>query len=209
MGRRPDLGLAPVGGGVTTAADLASVGEGRVSALLGFEPAWPGARVLGRAFTARGAAGDNLALHHAIAQAARGDVIVLAVGGERGRAHCGGIVATAAKARGIAGLVVDGAIRDRTELEEIGLPVFHLGTSPLKPAKDGPVELGVRVELGGVRIEPGDLVAADADGVVVVPAALADELVAAARLLGVREREVLAQVEAGKTTVEIYGYELP
>jgi len=192
---------------VTTPAALASVGEGRISVLLGFEPAWPGARILGPAFTAQGAPGDNLALHHAVAEAASGDVIVLAVGGERGRAHCGGVIATAAHARGVAGLVLDGAIRDRGELTEIGLPVFHLGASPLKPAKHGPAALRVPVEIDGVRIEPGDLVAADADGIVIVPRAQAEELLAAAAALEEREREILAQIAAGATTVEIYGYE--
>jgi 4-hydroxy-4-methyl-2-oxoglutarate aldolase len=190
---------------VSTPAAFASVGEGRVAVLLGFEPAWPAAHVLGPAFTAQGAPGDNLALHRAVAEAAPGDVIVLAVGGERGRAHCGGIVATAAQARGIAGLVLDGAVRDRGELEEIGFPVFHLGASPLKPTKDGPAELGVAVELGGVRIEPGDLVVADADGIVIVPLAHAAELVAAAAALETGEQEIVAQIESGKTTVEIYG----
>ena len=192
---------------MTTPAALASVGEGRISVLLGFEPAWPGARVLGPAFTAQGAPGDNHALHHAVAEAASGDVIVLAVGGERGRAHCGGVIATAAHARGVAGLVLDGAIRDRGELTEIGLPVFHLGASPLKPAKHGPAALRVPVEIDGVRIEPGDLVAADADGIVIVPRAQAEELLAAAAALEEREREILAQIAAGATTVEIYGYE--
>jgi regulator of RNase E activity RraA len=191
---------------MSTPAAFASLGEGRVGVLLGFEPAWPAARVLGPAFTAQGGPGDNLALHHAVAQAAPGDVIVLAVGGERRRAHCGGIVATAARTRGVAGLVVDGAVRDRDELEKIGLPVFHLGASPLKPSKDGPAELGVPVGIGGVRIEPGDLIAADADGIVVVPAALADELAAAASELEAREIEILAELAAGRTTPEIYGF---
>jgi regulator of RNase E activity RraA len=192
---------------MTTPAALASVGEDRVAVLLGFEAAWPAARVLGPAFTAQGAPGDNLALHHAVAEAAPGDVIVLAVGGERGRAHCGGIIVTAARARGMAGLVVDGAIRDRIEVEEIGLPVFHRGTSPLKPTKSGPVTLRVPVELDGVLIESGDLVAADADGIVIVPREHAEELLAAAARLDVREREILLQVAEGRTTVEIYGYE--
>jgi len=190
---------------VSTPAAFASVGENRVAVLLGFEPAWPAAHVLGPAFTAQGAPGDNLALHRAVAEAAPGDVIVLAVGGERGRAHCGGIVATAAHARGVAGLVLDGAIRDRSELEEIGFPVFHLGASPLKPTKDGPAELGVAVEIGGARIEPGDLVVADADGIVIVPLAHAAELVTAAAALEAGEGEIVAQIEAGKTTLEIYG----
>jgi len=192
---------------VSSPAALASVGEGRVAVLSGFEPAWPAARALGPAFTVQGAPGDNLALHHAVAEAAPGDVIVLAVGGEHDRAHCGAILATAARRRGVAGVVLDGAVRDRGDLEQVGLPVFHRGVSPLKPGKDGPARLRVAVEIDGVRIEPGDLVAADADGVVVVPRAEADDLLARASLLEEREREVLGQLEAGKTTREIYGYE--
>jgi 4-hydroxy-4-methyl-2-oxoglutarate aldolase len=190
---------------VSSPAALASVGGERVAVLLGFEPAWPAARLLGRALTVQGGRGDNLALHHAVAAAEPGEVIVLAVGGERGTAHCGGLVAAAARQRGVAGIVLDGAIRDRVEFAELGLPAFHLGTSPRKPGKAGPVDLRVPVELQGVRIEPGDLVAADADGIVVVPRADADELLAAAAGLEVRELEILAQIESGKTTVEIYG----
>ena len=192
---------------MSTPAALASVGEDRLVVLRGLEPAWPTARLLGRAFTAQGAPGDNLALHHAVAQASAGDVIVLAVGGERGRAHCGAILASAAHARGVAGLVLDGAVRDRAELAEIGLPVFHRGVSPLKPAKDGPARLGVPIEIDGARIETGDLIAADADGIVVVPRAHADEVLAAAVALEEREREILARIEEGETTLEIYGYD--
>jgi 4-hydroxy-4-methyl-2-oxoglutarate aldolase len=153
----------------------------------------------------RGAPGDNLALHHAVAAAVPGDVIVLAVGGERDTAHCGGIIAAAARARGIAGIVLDGAIRDRIELAALGLPVFHLDVSPRKPTKEGPGALRVPVELLGVRVEQGDLVAADADGIVIVPAARAEDLLVAARALDAREAEILAQLAEGKTTVEIYG----
>jgi 4-hydroxy-4-methyl-2-oxoglutarate aldolase len=190
---------------MSTPAALASVDETRVTVLAGLEPAWPSASLLGRAFTVQGGPGDNLALHLAVAVAEPGDVIVLAVGGERGRAHCGAVVAMAAHMRGIAGVVLDGAIRDRSELESVGLPVFHQGVSPLKPGKAGPVALGVSVELAGVRIEPGDLIAADADGVVVVAAADADELLAGAVALEAREAEIVARLGRGETTVSIYG----
>jgi 4-hydroxy-4-methyl-2-oxoglutarate aldolase len=176
-----------------------------VRILLGLEPAFLAAQASGRALTVQGAPGDNLALHHAVAVAQPGDVIVLAVGGHIETAHCGGIVAEAARQRGVAAIVIDGAIRDRAEIAEAGFPVFHLGTSPRKPLKDGPGALNVRVELLGVRIEPGDLVAADADGIAVVPAADADELVAAATALEAKEQSVLGRLAGGATTVDIYG----
>ncbi|HEX4521517.1 MAG TPA: RraA family protein [Gaiellaceae bacterium] len=184
---------------------LASAGGDRVSVVLSLEPAFPAARAFGPAFTVQGAPGDNLALHHAISQAAPGEVVVLAVGGERKVAHCGEIVAAAAKKRGVAGIVIDGAIRDLVELTRIGLPVFHLGVSPRGPAKNGPGALRVPVELDGVRIEPGDLICADADGIAIVPAALGDELQALVAELEEKEQRILDAVWLGESTVDIFG----
>ncbi len=186
---------------------FASAGGERVAVVLGLEPAFPSAHVLGPAFTAQGAPGDNLALHHAVSNAGAGEVIVLAVGGEQEIAHCGDIVAFAAAERGIAGILLDGAIRDRIEIAALGLPVFHLGTSPSGPGKHGPGKLGVSVELCGVRIVPGDLVCADADGVAVVPAALAAAVQADVAALEEREAAIIAALRAGRTTVEVFGLE--
>lgn len=172
--------------------------------MLGLEPAFAGARACGPALTVQGAPGDNLALHHAVAAARPGEVIVLAAGGERGVGHCGEIIATAARARGVAGIVVDGAIRDRDEIAALGLPVFHRGTSPLGPGKAGPGALRVPVSLDGVRIEAGDLVCVDADGLVVVPTADVEVVLAAAVELESRERDILAAIARGGSTVEIY-----
>ncbi len=183
---------------------FASAGEGRVSLLLGLEPAFPAAYALGPAFTVQGAAGDNLALHHAVSTAPAGCVIVLAVGGERRIAHCGDIVALAARERGISGIVLDGAIRDRAEIAALGIPIFHAGTSPAGPRKYGPGALGVPVELCGVTVSPGDLVCADADGVAIVPAAQAAEVSAAVAELERREQRIVERLLAGETTVEVF-----
>jgi 4-hydroxy-4-methyl-2-oxoglutarate aldolase len=190
---------------VIGSALLASAGGDRVQVVLGLEPAYPGAHAIGPALTVQGAGGDNLALHHAVAEAEPGELIVLAVGGEQSIAHCGGIVARAARERGIAGVVLDGAVRDREELGEVGVPIFHLGTSPLGPGKAGPGALRVAIELGGVAVAPGDLVCADADGVAVVAAAHADAVLEAARALEEREQGIIAALERGETTVAIYG----
>jgi 4-hydroxy-4-methyl-2-oxoglutarate aldolase len=183
---------------------LASAGGDRVAVVLSLEPAFPAARAFGPALTVQGAAGDNLALHHAVSQAAPGEVIVLAVGGERKLAHCGEIVAAAAKKRGVAGIVLDGAIRDRAEITRLGLPVFHLGVSPRGPAKAGPGVLRAPVQIDGVRIESGDLVCADADGIAIVPASLAAELQALASRLEEKERRILDAVWLGESTVDIF-----
>jgi 4-hydroxy-4-methyl-2-oxoglutarate aldolase len=185
----------------------ASAGAGSVRVVLGLEPAYPGARAVGPALTVQGSPGDNLALHHAIATAAAGEVIVLAVGGERHVAHCGEIVVRAARHRGVAGIVLDGAIRDREAIGRLGLPVFHQGTSPVGPGKHGPGALRVPVELDGVRIEPGDLVCADDDGVAVIPAAEVQAVRQAAADLERREHAILAAIDRGESTVAIYGFE--
>ncbi len=189
---------------------FASAGGDRVSIVLGLEPVFPAAHAVGPAFTVQGAPGDNLALHHAVASAAPGSMLVLAVAGERQVAHCGGILATAALERGIAGLVLDGAIRDRAEIAELGFPVFFRGTSPRGPAKNGPGALGVPVELDGVTIRPGDLVCADADGVAIVAAAESTAVQAEVAALETREQAIVAAIRGGTTTVDLYGLkELP
>ena len=189
---------------------FASAGGDRVGILLGLEAVFPAARALGTAFTALGAPGDNLALHHAVAAAVPGDVIVLSVAGERATAHCGEIVALAARERGIAGIVLDGAIRDRAEITALGFATFFRGTSPRGPGKNGPGALGVPVEIDGVTIYPGDLICADADGVAIVPAADVAEVNAAVAVLEEREAAIVADLRRGRTTVDIFGLkELP
>lgn len=185
-------------------ATLASAGGDRVAVVLGLEPAWPAAHVLGPAFTVQGFAADNLALHHAVAGARPGEVIVLAVGGEQGTAHLGEIVALAARQRGVAGVVVDGAVRDRAQLEAVGLPVFHRGTSPRGPEKAGPGALRVPVTIDGITISPGDLVCADADGVAVVGAEHSAGVLDAAQALEEREQEIIAAIARGERTVDLY-----
>ena len=140
--------------------------------------------VLGPAFTVQGAGADNLALHHAVAEAAPGDVIVLAVGGERDVAHCGEIIAVAARTRGVAGIVArrrdPRPDRDR-RARAAGLPPRHLAA---RPGQERPRERSAsRSSFAGTRVEPGDLVCADADGVAIVPAPIADEVRAAAEAL--------------------------
>jgi 4-hydroxy-4-methyl-2-oxoglutarate aldolase len=188
---------------------LATAGGDRVSVVLGLEPAWPDARAFGPALTVQGVPGDNLALHHALAVVRPGEVIVLAVGGEMGIAHAGEIVAHAARERGAAGIVLDGAVRDRLQLEAIGVPVFHRGTSPRAPSKATPGVLRKPIALAGVSVQPGDLVCADADGVVLVPAADADTVLTAAGALEEREREIVAALGRGETTLEILGLVQP
>ena len=159
---------------------FASAGGDRVEIVLGLEPAFPvGARASARLSPRRGAGRQPRAPPRG-RRGRAGDVIVLAVGGEREIAHCGEIIALAALERGIAGIVLDGAIRDRAEIAALGFPVFCRGTlaaraparRPRRPRRPGRARRSHR----SVR---GDLVCADADGVAIVAAADAADVQAA------------------------------
>jgi 4-hydroxy-4-methyl-2-oxoglutarate aldolase len=151
-------------------------------------------RAVGPAFTVRTGPGGYSAVRQALAVAPPGSVLVLAGSGEPGRAIWGEISTAIAIGRGLQGVVVDGVVRDLAALRESPFPVFALGTTPRGPDREVAGEVDVTVVCAGVEIRPGDLVLADADGVVAVPErALETGLVAA---LGGRrrERERLAEV---------------
>ncbi|MET9785974.1 RraA family protein [Streptomyces canus] len=162
----------------TTLADL--LGRDQVMDI-GIRPLWgPLPRVAGPAFTVRCPPGDNLMLHAAIHRAPAGSVIVVE-SGDLDYALAGGNVCAVAQRRGIAGFVADGLIRDLAEVREAGFPVFARGVIPIPAAKKAVTPLGGRVRCGGVRVEAGDVVVADEEGVVAVPAARRSDVLAAAR----------------------------
>jgi RraA family protein len=141
---------------------------------------WPGACVAGPAFTVWTRSGDNKAIHQALSLAQPGDVIVVNGQGDENRALLGELMGGRAKANGIAGFVVDGAARDAETLAEIGMPVFARAVTPAGPYKYGPGRVGLTIAVGGVAVAPGDVVIGDADGVVVIPQAQAEEVADAA-----------------------------
>lgn len=152
----------------TTHAD--ALGRDRVMDI-GIRPLWAGApRLAGPAFTVRCLPGDNLMLHAAIHRAGPGSVIVVQAG-DVDYAVAGGNVCAVAQRRGIAGFVVDGMIRDLAEVREMGFPVFARGVIPIPGTKAAVAPLNTRVRCGGVDVDAGDVVVADEEGVVVVPAA--------------------------------------
>ena len=162
----------------TTLADL--LGRDQVMDI-GIRPLWgPVPRVAGPAFTVRCPPGDNLMLHAAIHRAPAGSVIVVE-SGDLDYALAGGNVCAVAQRRGIAGFVADGLIRDLAEVREAGFPVFARGVVPIPAAKKAVAPLGGPVRCGGVRVEAGDVVVADEEGVVAVPAARRSDVLAAAR----------------------------
>jgi regulator of RNase E activity RraA len=196
--------MSGVRSGLSSAAIASAAGD-RARIVRGLDPAWPGAVALGPAVTVRAHPGDNLAVHLAVGRAAPGSVIIVDAGGEQEVAFAGDLMVRAAARRGVAGLVIDGAIRDRAEISGMRFPVFHRGTSPCGPTKHYPGAVQVPIELGGVPVSPGDLVCVDDDGLVVVDAADTAAVVEQARALEAREAAFRARVDAGESTLSIFG----
>jgi 4-hydroxy-4-methyl-2-oxoglutarate aldolase len=170
----------------TTLADI--LGRSHVMAS-GVRPLWsPIARAAGPAFTVTCPPGDNLMLHAAIYRAVPGSVLVVNAGSAE-YAVAGGNVCAVAQRRGIAALVVDGAIRDLAEVRDSGFPVFARGVVPVAGTKAAVMPLNVQVRCGGVVVRPSDIVVGDDDGVMVVPADRAEQVRLDARAQLAREAD--------------------
>lgn len=182
----------------TTLADV--LGRAQVMDI-GIRPLWtPVRRVAGPAYTVRCVPGDNLMLHAAIYRAEPGSVVVVE-SGDLDHALAGGNVCAVAQRRGIAAFVLDGVIRDLAEVREAGFTVFARGVIPIPGTKELIGDLGGAVRCGGVDVYPGDLVVADEEGIVVVPAARREETLAAARAKLAKEAgETLDAWEAAHRT---------
>lgn len=175
-------------------------------------PLWtPMPRVAGPACTVRTVKHDALMLHAAIYHAEPGDVIVVQAGDDR-MAVAGGNVCTVAQQRGVVAFVIDGVIRDAAESRARNFPVFARGVSPIPGRQDGPGEIGGPITCGGVRVNPGDVVVADEEGIVVVARARAETVLKNARAKAARdaaesllewERKHRARVES---TLRAHGY---
>ena len=159
-------------------------------------------KLAGPAFTVEVRPGDNLMIHAAIALAQPGDILVIDGKGDQTAALMGTLMMSACKKKGLGGVIVDGAIRDRLELLELGFPVFSAGFNPAGPTKFVPGRINHPISCAGATVNPGDLVVADADGVVVIervkaPAmmALAAKKVAdeAARLEAIAKGDIAAK----------------
>ena len=172
----------------------------------GIKPLDPKSHVVGRAVTARCYPGDNLALHQAIYTAEAGDVLILDCHGYTEAGHFGDIMALACQVRGIAGVVIDGSCRDAEDIKALGLPVFVRALNPSGTVKKSLGEVNVPVNCGGIRVNPGDIILGDCDGVVVVPQEFEDEVFAKAQEKFDKEQHIVEQLKAGKTTLEVYGF---
>lgn len=166
--------------------------NGRISALS------PTMKVAGPAFTVEVRPGDNLMIHAAMALAQPGDVLVIDGKADQTCALMGAIMTNQCKALGLAGIIVDAAVRDVLELRALGLPVFSVGSNPNGPTKFVPGRINWPVSVGGVSVNPGDLVVGDADGVVVVERDKAESLLVLAQKKVEDETKRIDGILAGK-----------
>lgn len=166
-----------------------------------------GLKMVGPAFTVKCLVGDARAVTQAIDCAAPGDVLVVDSGGTDLTTPFGSMSATAAKLRGIAGCVTNGAVRDFDELVEIGFPVFAAGVSVRGNVKQHPGWTGIPITVGGVTVRPGDIIVGDTDGVVVVPVKNAGQVCSEAAKQQIKEDKIMQRIRSGERLTKIFGIE--
>lgn len=166
-------------------------------------PMWHGAQVCGPAITVSCPARDNLMLHHAVALAVPGSVLVATTERYQLAGAWGEVLSVAAQARGIAGLIIDGAVRDIEAITQRRFPVFSRGLAIGACKKEKIGTLNQPIDLGGVTVHSGDIVVGAADGVVILDNETIEQVLQAAITRRDRESEIFRQLKQGKTTIEI------
>lgn len=156
-----------------------------------------GLRMAGIALTVKTRPGDNLLIHQAIATAQHGDVIVVDGGGCTTNALVGELMLKQAQARGIAGFVIDGMVRDAEAFRREKFPCFARGLSHRGPYKDGPGEMNVPVAVGGLVVQAGDVIIGDCDGLLSIPASHAADVLAMAQATETSEQKRMEMIAAG------------
>ncbi|MGH2662936.1 MAG: RraA family protein [Actinomycetota bacterium] len=164
-----------------------------------------GGRLFGPAYPVRAMVGENSVIHRAVAQAPPGAVLVVDAEGHVDRAVWGDVLTVAALAGGVAGAVVDGAVRDLEAIRERGFCLFARGVSAAGPHKGWEGTIGRPVQCGGVVVAKGDLVIGDGDGVVVVPAELVETTLEGASAARERERGWIDRIQGGETSARVLG----
>lgn len=152
-------------------------------------------RLVGPAFTVKVPEGDNLMLHKAMDLAQEGDVLVIDAGADPCRAVFGEIIVNYCRRRGIAGIIVDGALRDMDAIGALtDFPVYAIGACPNGPWKNGPGEINFPISCGGIVVNPGDLIVGDADGVIAIRPEDAEALAAATEAVNAKEEKWMKMI---------------
>jgi 4-hydroxy-4-methyl-2-oxoglutarate aldolase len=181
---------------------------GKIGALpSAIKPMAPSFKICGPAVTVHSPPGDNLWLHRALYAARPGDVLVIYVGDHYEAGYLGEVMSTAAKARGLNGMVIDGSVRDGALLEDKGFPVFARGLCIRGTGKDFDARgwLNAPVRIGDVVVHAGDLIVGDTDGVVAIPRARIEATLDAAQRREEEEADIMRRLEAGDNTLDLFG----
>jgi 4-hydroxy-4-methyl-2-oxoglutarate aldolase len=161
------------------------------------------AKVFGRALTVNCHVGDNLMIHKAVTVGRPGDVMVVSIGNDDESGAWGEILTTAAMARGIIGLIIDGGVRDVEAIERRGFPVFSRGIAVGATMKRNRGTINHPITCGNVLVRPGDLVVGDIDGIVIVPREVCGSVLDASYAREEKEAVMMKELAAGKTTLEL------
>lgn len=187
-------------------AAVASDCLGRSQAMQGaIKPVDRSMRIVAQARTVEVMVADNSALHAAVGVCRPGEVLVCDAHAYEDQAIWGGLMTRSAHDKGLAGLVIDGAVRDTDEIIEMGFNVFARAIVPCGPHKGFGGVIDAPVSCGGVVIAPGDLIIGDADGVTVVPFSKLDATLEAAEAILAKEARALESLANGGSLAEIYG----
>ena len=166
--------------------------------------AWPGAEVAGPVYAVTCSPGDNLAVHAAVVEAPPGSVLVVAADPPE-RGYWGEVLTTAAQARGVRGLVIDGGVRDVAALEGHRFPTFSAAIALQGATKVSGGEIGGRATVGDVEVRSGDWVVADRDGVTVIAGGDMDATIERGRARAEKEAGMFSRLRLGASTVELLG----
>jgi 4-hydroxy-4-methyl-2-oxoglutarate aldolase len=173
------------------------------------KPLDPKTKIAGRAVTLDLEPGDNWFIHIALLEAGEGDILVVDAKGYTQAGPWGDVLTLAAQERGLAGLVIDGAVRDSQEIIASGFPVFTRGVCIRKTTKVQKGRVNVPVTIGGVLIQPGDILVGDADGLVRVAAADIDTALDSSERRELKEEAMRGRIREGATTLELLGLSRP
>jgi 4-hydroxy-4-methyl-2-oxoglutarate aldolase len=203
---RPDPDLVRAFESVPSAIVSDVSGRPGVTMDAGLDPISPDPELAGTALTVSASPGDNLVIHKAITMAEPGDVLVVDGDGYTETAFVGELMCASCRAHDLAGVVVDGAVRDRADLAAMDFPVFARAVHPAGPLKAHPGSINVPVSCGGVTVAPGDVVVGDGDGLAVVPADAAEATLERAREKVSDETALRERVEDGEYLYDVGGY---
>jgi 4-hydroxy-4-methyl-2-oxoglutarate aldolase len=202
---RPNRSLVQALGKIQTATLHEAMGK-RGALPHSIRPVWPESAFCGVALTVKSRPGDNLMLHKAVQLAQPGDVLIVDNDGFLEAGLWGEIITVAAMQKGIVGLVTNGAVRDTLRIRELGFPVFSAGISIKGTTKAVPGKINHPICFEGVIVNPGDIVVGDNDGLVAIPPAEAEKLLAAALAKEESEAEVIKKIKQGQSTMDLLGF---